>query len=701
MVPLQKDELAELKRLLLSDEQSQIAKIIHRLDDPEERAREIARILPDVVSLRGGKDGRMIHALMPTVEEILKTSVKRDPKTMVDCLFPVMGPAIRRSVAEFVRGMLQSMNQALQHSFSLQGLKWRLESLRTGMPFAEIVLLHSLVFRVEQVFLIHKETGLLLLHSTSEFAVFQDAHMVSGMLTAIQDFVRDSFEASQEEDLENMQMGELTVFVEQGPLAYLAGVIRGNPPAEVRTVFKEALEAIHLEFAWQLESFEGDAAPFAAATDQLEQCFLDRYASEKKKTFPYATVLLIVILAIVGYWVWVEVRAGRIWKDYLEALSGSKGIVVISADKHGGKYSVSGLRDPLAEDPDKLVKAGGLDPAAVSGRWEPFQAMDPEFVMTRVREALNPPRTVDLSLKNGVLTAKGTAPDQWIADARKLVKLVPGISEYRDQELEIDYGMLLSRLTRTLDPPKSVTLSFDNGVLTARGAAPKQWIADTRRMVRLIPGIEGYRDKDLRIDYRPMLERIKKRLDPPDTVTLKIKDGRLHAKGRAPHQWIVNARRAVLGFPELEDYSEEDLKDTDQERFDALRSEIDSFRLYFSRNTEELTPGQEDAISELTKRLIALQKLAATLGKSLYIEVKGHTDSMGTETKNRSLSGERAKKVVSMLTNEGVRWMRFFFKGVGNSEPRTGETSEQERALNRRITFTVEVLNRDAESRKR
>ena len=44
----------------------------------------------------------------------------------------------------------------------MQGLKWRVESIRTGRPFAEIVLMHSLLYRVEQVFLIHRETGLVL-----------------------------------------------------------------------------------------------------------------------------------------------------------------------------------------------------------------------------------------------------------------------------------------------------------------------------------------------------------------------------------------------------------------------------------------------------------------------------------------------------------------------------------------------------------
>ena len=52
--------------------------------------------------------------------------------------------------------------------------------------------------------------------------------MVSGMLTAIQDFVQYSFDPQSEQALNTIHVGDLTVIIEQGPLAVLAGVVRGN-----------------------------------------------------------------------------------------------------------------------------------------------------------------------------------------------------------------------------------------------------------------------------------------------------------------------------------------------------------------------------------------------------------------------------------------------------------------------------------------
>src|SRR5258708_18623069 len=138
-------------------------------------------------------------------------------------------------------------------------------------------MMETLVYGVEQVFLIHKETGLLLKQVSAGGSAVQDADMVSGMLTAIQDFVHDSFSTRRDDQLETLQVGELTVWIEQGPLAVLAGVIRGNAPIELRTIFREALERIHLQYGAAMKEFKGDAAPFASAAEMLEECLQSRY----------------------------------------------------------------------------------------------------------------------------------------------------------------------------------------------------------------------------------------------------------------------------------------------------------------------------------------------------------------------------------------------------------------------------------------
>src|SRR6202046_5457904 len=185
----------ELRHLIVAPEQAEIADIQERLEDLARRTKDVSTVVAEAITMRRdqGGDRALAGALAPTIQQPLRESVRRDPHVLADALFPVMGPAIRKSITETLRSMLQSFNEALDNSFSARGIQWRIEAMRTGKPFAEIVLMHSLLYRVEQVFLIHRETGLVLNHIVAPTVATQDPDMIAGMLSAIQQFVRDSF----------------------------------------------------------------------------------------------------------------------------------------------------------------------------------------------------------------------------------------------------------------------------------------------------------------------------------------------------------------------------------------------------------------------------------------------------------------------------------------------------------------------------
>src|SRR5437899_3365427 len=176
----------------------------------------------------------------------MRQPIEKKPDTFVGALHPIIGPMVRRSIAESLRRLMQSLNQTLEHTFSWRGLKWRFEALRTGKSFAEVVMLRSLVYRVEQLFLIHRKTSLSLLHVALDPAIAKDSDMVAGMLSAIQDFVRDSFATGDDSALEEFRVGELQVWITPGQYAYLAAVIRGHPPRELRSVLEDRIDSIHV-----------------------------------------------------------------------------------------------------------------------------------------------------------------------------------------------------------------------------------------------------------------------------------------------------------------------------------------------------------------------------------------------------------------------------------------------------------------------
>lgn len=85
-----------------------------------------------------------------------------------------------------------------------------------------------------------------------------------------------------------------------------------------------------------------------------------------------------------------------------------------------------------------------------------------------------------------------------------------------------------------------------------------------------------------------------------------------------------------------------------------------------------------------------LDKLATTLIRTnAKIEVKGHTDNIGTEEFNMNLSKERAINVVNYLINKGVPKDKLSYSYYGMSKPLTDDNSEAGRALNRRVEFEI------------
>ncbi|HVQ36965.1 MAG TPA: OmpA family protein [Pyrinomonadaceae bacterium] len=434
------ENMAELRSLLLGPAEQQLAEVHTRLTDPRRQMEEVSRVLPAAISVRSRQDQDLTNALAPTVAAALQQSVRKDPQPLADAIFPIMGPAIRKAIATALSGMVQSLNQSMSYSLSAQGLKWRLEGLRTGKSFAEVVMLKTLIYRVEQVFLIHKDTGLLLQQVSAPGTKSQDADMVSGMLTAIQDFVHDSFTTPEGDELEDMRVGDLAVWIERGPQAVLAAVIRGNAPEDLRTVLQETLEKIHLQFGTALSEFQGDAAPFAATVPLLEDCLAAHYdsgsqAKTAKRRITPLTVILGVLLLAALVWGFFWLRDMRRWDAYVERLRSEPGIVVAEIGKRNGKRYLSGLRDPLARDPQQVMHEFKVNPEGVISHWEPFHALAPEFVMARTSRLLNPPESVRLKLNNGALEAEGYASHDWVSETRRAARFLPGVAGFSDEKL--------------------------------------------------------------------------------------------------------------------------------------------------------------------------------------------------------------------------------------------------------------------------
>ena len=103
--------------------------------------------------------------------------------------------------------------------------------------------------------------------------------------------------------------------------------------------------------------------------------------------------------------------------------------------------------------------------------------------------------------------------------------------------------------------------------------------------------------------------------------------------------------------------------------------------IFFEFDKADLQP---ESIAELNRLIKALQDYPG-----LVIEIAGHTDDVGTDEYNLNLSHNRAHAVMNYLLNKNISPDRLKGRGFGESKAVAANDTEEGRALNRRVEFTI------------
>jgi len=508
------EEFELVRELLFGRETAQISQLQERLDNPEVRAQDVSRVLPEAVQACASDGDRLARALTPSVEVALQESVRRHPSILTNAIFPIIGPAIRRASADAISRLVQTVNQALDHSLSLRGLKWRFEALRTGKSYAEIVLCRTLVYRVEQVFLIQRSAGLLLQQVAQPDVTPQNSDVVSGMLTAIRDFVSDSFRVESGEGLHTLEVGGLSVWVESGPHAILAAVIRGMAPKELRPILQSALERIHRDFPVELSSVDASELKLAGTVPVLAECLVSQTTPTAGRSLRPFWLATGGVVLLVGGWGFHVFRDNHRWATYLKRLATEEGIVVSSTAKKGGRFHLVGWRDPFAVDPATLLAECQLTTNQIVAHWEPYQGLTPSLVLRRAMRVVQPPDGVALRFEGGVLHAEGVASRAWILEARPKAVTIPGVEVF---DVSRVFDQTQAQIAEGVRSVESTLLFFEEttrlvpgqeGVLDGLIADLKELIETTSRSgLRFQVLIMGHSDRKGTTEYNQKLSQ--------------------------------------------------------------------------------------------------------------------------------------------------------------------------------------------------
>lgn len=408
--------VTRLRSLILGDDYE---KAIRHWQNADETQR-VAEVLAEAIRLRSQQDKSVQNALAPAIDDVLDASIRRDPVRLAHVISPIMGPSIRNAVRAALTEMVESLNQILERSISPQSLLWRVQAWRAGIPFGEFVLLRTLQYRVEQVLVIHRETGIVLHSEAARNVQTRDPDLVSAMLSAINSFVSDSFRTDNDSaDIQRVRFGDRLLLIDAGSQAIIAAVVQGDPPARIAAQLSSTLEQFHRIFAQPLAKFSGDRSAFEPASSLLQDCISEKFISEKQNRKPWLAIAVLSLLAIgLAFLGWQKWNVARQQDAVLQQLAGLEDYRVLNVQRSGKQLHLQLLSRFGAPPPQQLLQLPVSSDIELFIQTTPV-SMNPEDLLLPYLErryALGAQAAVQL--QKGVLTVSGRLTEQQLAQIR-------------------------------------------------------------------------------------------------------------------------------------------------------------------------------------------------------------------------------------------------------------------------------------------
>lgn len=626
-------EIEQLRDLLFRKEQARLEELEEQFKSREKRVEALCEILPD--SLTQLQDSnRLKHSLKPQLSVGLEEVIQQNPKRFAAMFYPVIGPAIRRAVGEALKGLLDNINRTMEQSFSARSWRWRLEAWRTGVPFGEIVIKHTLAYSIDEVFLVQRETGLLIARAVRAEAEVLDRDAVAAMLTAIQRFMQESFATDDDNPIRSIEVDAHTLWIVPGVHAAMIALIKGTVAREARGELQQKLELLHREYGEVLVDVSQQQDMLPALTTELEECLLIKQLDHKtedstegnepaKKRYTAWWLLFIGLLVFAAWqtWQWWQLDNER--DRLVQTVQKTPGWVVLKQGIDAGRVHLQVLRDPLAASVQQILEQASIDDDRVAFILSDYQSAELSLVQKRIARAMN-------------------IPSEMFSPA--------------NEAAEFDSNLPLLKVT---------------GELT-----PSSW-----QQLEIIAPIIG-----VKISNAPNLsiESLQQSLNIGEQTKIRWDRDVLEISGLVSQQSRENLLSQLAALQIKADVNDIAIGAIDYQVL-QLKQNWDQHTFNFIEEVELTAESEPDLINFMKDLLLLQQQFEERLPIKIYME--GFTDGLFTTPVNVQLRAERAQWVHDYLAQAGV--LTEYISVLTNNE------SEQNSHLQRAVSIDIQSLPAD------
>ena len=224
---------------------------------------------------------------------------------MIDALYPIMGGMISKYVTQAIKEMMETINKKIESGLSFESYKRKAKAKLTGVSETELLMEESSDAIISSMFVIHKDTSLLIAEAHLKDKEIDDAHMVASMASAIKDFINDWIKSNESSnEVQILSYGDATLYIESAGSVYVVAFLDAEPDASIRMDINTFFASVMKEYSDFFQKFDGDdsADEIVTLSMKMEDYLLSQNIVEKKeKKNPAKYFIYLFIIGALGY----------------------------------------------------------------------------------------------------------------------------------------------------------------------------------------------------------------------------------------------------------------------------------------------------------------------------------------------------------------------------------------------------------------
>lgn len=670
--PRTPDNVAKLKQLLFDDEAETIKGLAQRVETVFERAgsddqlrSSVARVLDGaLIDAEKTRHEQVSRAMAPMVVKTVKAEFLNSQDELVEAIYPITGRMVKAYVATAMRDLANEINRKLENNSAML----RVRSLLTGRPVSDLAISDSQRLQVEELYLIRRGSGELLMRWPEGKALSNTDIHLSGVLTAINDFAAHTFQKDGG-SIRDFSVDDFSMFLRASPNYLLAAKCSGIPASGIQSIIDEEflglLERIHAIGADQTAK----TPAFLGETKQSLDTRIKTRFDQITAPLPFrplkvlGRLLMLALIAGGGWWAFTAYEANQTRNAAAQVVAGVHGLNPDHLDLKVGYRGRSLTLSGLSPAPDITTR-----------------------LMSRLSEKLP---TVTMS--NRLLTLPASTADAEIQIAR-----------LRRELASVEIGGVLSTLTRMITRARqrlTATLpSIGRIEELQEGPAAKKEVRQARvlleQSVRELTSYQGAiesapRELGALKDLDKPLQGLAGRLRTTSGLLTKLLDGsraRTTPEGATFDQGIVSTTESIASEADLISALAIALavpRGPQKTARQKLQDWISNNAFFFSEGATFRSGG--DTVRKLDE-LAALIRADSSL-----IRIVGYTDERGSLSRNDSIALARAEQIRDQLVRRNIPAARLMTLGRATGPDLSSETGAN--SPNRRVQIELSFID--------